>query len=343
MKLLSISTDRKIFEEESAVRARMTTYGACFEELHVIVFAKKRLGFEKTQIAENVWAYPTNSSSRWLYIWDAIRLARDIESDVITTQDPFETGYVGMKVSKEKHIPLHVQVHTDFFSAGFQKHSFLNRIRLVIAERVIRRADRIRVVSEHIRNRITRHFKPKAEISILPIFVNIERYRDLAKVSHEKFELLFVGRLESEKRPYWALAALEHLREKGVDAHLTFVGGGALMKGLKRQAGEHVTFIGYDDPLPHYAKADMVLVPSLYEGYGMVMVEASMTQIPVVATDVGVAKEIGVHIAPHDIEGFSETVWQCYSEKCPPASFTYFYESEADYVEKWCDDIKKTL
>jgi glycosyltransferase involved in cell wall biosynthesis len=343
MKVLSIGTDRGIFDAASTVRKRMVQYAACFGELHVIVFSTKQSGFKKTQIAENAWVYPTQSFSRLLYIFDAIRIAENIQCDVVTTQDPFETGYVGMKVSKKKNIPLHVQVHTDFLSAGFQKHSFLNRIRFVLSEKVIAHAARIRVVSAALRERIVHRFQPQAEISVLPIYIDIERYKNIERVPHEKVELLFVGRLESEKRPYWALAALEHVRNEGVDAHLTFVGDGSLKKGLMEQGREHVSFAGHTDPLPYYAQADMLLVPSVYEGYGMVMVEASAAGISVVATDVGVAEEVGAYIAPHTIDGFAESVSSALSSNYVPEPFSYLYENEEAYVQQWCEDVKKTV
>lgn len=44
-----ISTDRKIFEENSFVRSRITQYGELFEELHVIVFSMNKLGFKKSK------------------------------------------------------------------------------------------------------------------------------------------------------------------------------------------------------------------------------------------------------------------------------------------------------
>src|SRR3989344_7606147 len=98
MKVLMISTDRKIFEDGSAVRARMIEYGKLFDELHIVVFTKRNLNV-KIQISKNVFAYPTNSLSRFLYIFDAIKIGASIikncklkiENCVITTQDPFET------------------------------------------------------------------------------------------------------------------------------------------------------------------------------------------------------------------------------------------------------------
>ena len=78
LKVLMIGSDRKLFEEGSAVVERIKGYGALVEELHIIVFALKSLGFTDKRIAPNVWIYPTNSFSRWLYIYDAASLGKKI-------------------------------------------------------------------------------------------------------------------------------------------------------------------------------------------------------------------------------------------------------------------------
>ena len=96
MKVVMISTDRKAFEEGSEVRRRFELYGSLVEELHIIVFAKKKLGFEKEQITQNTFLYPTNSSNVLRYMSDAQKIGKAIKDvDLVTTQDPFETGIVG--------------------------------------------------------------------------------------------------------------------------------------------------------------------------------------------------------------------------------------------------------
>src|SRR3989338_8382597 len=98
MKVLSIGSDRKLFEEGSAVRARVAEYASLFEKLHIIVFNTGV--FAKTQIAPNAWLYPTNSWNMWFYVWGAVRVGSsiirnwklEIRNCVITSQDPFECG-----------------------------------------------------------------------------------------------------------------------------------------------------------------------------------------------------------------------------------------------------------
>ena len=63
LRVLFISYEREVFEEGSRTQALYIAYGASFEEVHVIVFTEASYTFSGLQIAENVWVYPTNTTS----------------------------------------------------------------------------------------------------------------------------------------------------------------------------------------------------------------------------------------------------------------------------------------
>ena len=87
IRVISIGTDRKVFEEGSAVRERLLKQRALFLELHIIVFTSRFDEYSVQQIG-NLWLYPTNSLSRWLYIRDAVSLARAIITQRAMTARP---------------------------------------------------------------------------------------------------------------------------------------------------------------------------------------------------------------------------------------------------------------
>src|SRR3954465_14763894 len=99
MNVISIGTDRKIFEAGSAVRQRMIDYGAKIGSLHIIIFTRTMHCFKAQKISQTVSIYPTNSFSRLLYMSNALKIAKRVitvermsrENTVVTTQDPFET------------------------------------------------------------------------------------------------------------------------------------------------------------------------------------------------------------------------------------------------------------
>lgn len=76
-----------------------------------------------------------------------------------------------------------------------------------------------------------------------------------------------------------------------------------------------VRFLGYvsDPDLPWlYAGATLFLYPSLYEGFGIPVVEAMACGVPVVTSDIPVCREIAgdsaVYLAPTDVEGWAEAI-----------------------------------
>ena len=112
--------------------------------------------------------------------------------------------------------------------------------------------------------------------------------------------LLFVGRLDAVKNIDILLAAMALARSRGPTAVLDIVGAGPLEPDLKRLTSAlgldgHVTFLG---ALPHAAVIDRMasaaalVLPSRYEGFPMVLLEAWAVGLPVVVTAVGAVPQV---------------------------------------------------
>jgi glycosyltransferase involved in cell wall biosynthesis len=314
MRILMISTDRGLFEEGSDVRGRHIDYGELVSELHIIVFAKKELNLEKESIAKNVTLYPTNSSSIWRYIPDAVRIGKKLESmDLVTTQDPAESGLAGLKLARYFKVPLQIQIHADMFDPYFLKHSVLNLLRTIIAKYTLARADCIRVVSKRLYDSVValRIKDIEAKTVILPIFVDVQRFMsatpkfDLRK-KYPKFKkiILVLGRLEPEKNVDLAIESMREIVKNIPNAGLIIVGDGSKHLALERKSADMegiVVFEGWqEDRISYYKGADLLLVTSHYEGYGMVIVEALASGLPVLSLDVGVAREAGAVVVDEE-------------------------------------------
>jgi D-inositol-3-phosphate glycosyltransferase len=182
----------------------------------------------------------------------------------------------------------------------------------VSSERVTIAASRhIIVATEKEKQEIMLYYGAEsAKISVIPCGVNMELFRPFDKESArqrlglgaEKI-LLFVGRIDPLKGIDRLLESIPLI--KGHDnLHLIVIGGDAGSKEeiekLYNQAvslgiSDQVTFRGIvkQEVLPYYySVADVCVVPSYYESFGLVPLEALACGTPVIATDVGDLKNI---------------------------------------------------
>ena len=362
MKLLSISTDRTIFEEASAVRQRMAAYSQGLEELDIIVFKKGKAkhaniigkldgrGGDASQsdeipIALNCWAYSTRSRSKLAYPFDAIRLGRFLVEkrglDHITVQDASLTAMAGVSLKKQFGLPLEIQVHEDI---GARQYPFniTNKVRKALALSYLPKADSIRVVSERIKKYLVDIVGiDENKITIRPIPVDVAAIKS-APVDprfdlHKKYPhftkiILMASRLEKEKNIGLALRAFKEVLQKIPGAGLVIVGQGSQGSKLKKTAKKlglnteaatlsysnartylnaSAIFEGWADRaalVSYYKTADLFLNTSLFEGYGMALVEAQAAGCPIVSTDVGVAREAGARLTGWDAGGAAHAI-----------------------------------
>jgi len=311
-----LSTDRRIAEPGSAVRARMEAYGDFLGELHIILFSPASSSLKNPEkISPKAWLYPTNSFSRWLYVRDAVWISRSILNSfsraersefVVSCQDPFETGLVGKRLKRLFGIRLHIQVHTDIAASDFRK-SFKNKARLIIARGVLAVADRVRAVSKTAALSLEKYYGVSASrIDVLPIFVDVlaiknglEQSPDIS-LKYQQFEkkVLSVSRLEKEKDLDTFISVADILYKKDPSIGFIIVGDGRDRTRLNRRVKllgleKNVVFAFWqNDPLPYFKMADIFLLTSRYEGYGLALIEAAAAGLPIVTTRVGIASEL---------------------------------------------------
>jgi len=349
MNVLMISTDRTLFTLGSPARLRIEEYANVLGKLSVIVYTPK--GFTRL-IGEKLSLYPTNSFSRIAYVSDAVRIGTKLSApDVVSAQDPFETGLAGITIARSFAAPLHVQVHTNFLARGFLSQHFpLNMVRRAIAWYVIRNAARIRTVSELIMKAIEEKYHPSASVSVLPIFTDLEKYQHIPRTHHPRYKtaLLVVSRLEREKRIDVALQAFKKALDQGFDLGLIIVGTGTEERKLKHLAKGlgiegRVEFVGYQNNLiPYYGMADLLLYPGAsYEGFGLAVIEALSAGVPVLSRDVGISREAGAHIAEGDF-GDALVAWLRTGERGGQLRYTP-YANKAEYLRKFQEDLALSI
>ena len=130
--------------------------------------------------------------------------------------------------------------------------------------------------------------------------------------------VLFVGRLAEQKGVRYLVEAMAHMRAQAAEVCLVGDGPerGMLEEQVRRHGLEHrVSFLGFQ---PHetipalMATADLLVLPSIYEELGSVLVEGMHAGLPIVATDTGgisdAVGDAGVLVPPRDPESLAEAL-----------------------------------
>ena len=307
MRVLSIGSERNLFVKNSDAQKRIQEYGMLFNELHIIIFANKNLGYKNINVSNNIFLYPTNHKYKISYLWHIYKIANLLitshKFSVITVQDPFGSGFAGWFLKLKYKLPLQIQIHTDLLSPYFWQESWKNKGQVLLAKFLLPRADGIRVVSERIKDSLNSRFLiSDSKITVLPVFVDVKKIQS-AKIKinlHEKypdqFIILMASRLTKEKNIGMAIEAMRDIIKKYPNALLLIVGDGPEENKLKAQSlglEANIIFEPWtSDLVSYYKTADLFLATSNYEGYGRTVIESMAAGLPAVMTDVGLAGEI---------------------------------------------------
>ena len=134
-------------------------------------------------------------------------------------------------------------------------------------------------------------------IKIIPNGVDSKKFYVWGRTPHIKneFVILSVGRLEKIKGHKYLVEAFAEIKKKIPGARLTLIGNGSERKNLEAQAVSlgvrgDIEFQGElsHDKLPeYYSRADIFVMPSIQEGFGIAIIEAMASGVPVIATKAG--------------------------------------------------------
>jgi phosphatidylinositol alpha-mannosyltransferase len=152
-------------------------------------------------------------------------------------------------------------------------------------------------VSEPARGFVNRYF-PEFQLQVIPNGIDVDTYRPgLAPIRHlrdDKLNILFVGRLEKRKGLGDLLRAYRAVKPRVPRSRLIIVGDGPLRGRVESYATRHrlpdVVIAGFvpDSVKPrYYCSADVFCAPATgAESFGVVLLEALASGLPVVATEV---------------------------------------------------------
>ncbi len=277
------------------------------EERHgVIVHRVREPEFPKDVNAFVRWVDAMNTDMREL----GAELCERFEFDVVHSHDWLVAGASEMVARRFEH-PWLTTVHATEFGRhqGWVQHHPQSHIHAV-ERAMVRRADRVITCSHYMRSHVSAVFGVSpARVTVIPNGIDP---RDLEPVVSDLSGLrarfadpserlvLLVGRLVYEKGFHLALDALAPVIRRLGDVRFVVAGTGTAEAELKRQARRlrltrHGTFLGWvgDDMLHSlYRVADLCIVPSIYEPFGLVALEAMASGCLCVVADTGGLREV---------------------------------------------------
>jgi D-inositol-3-phosphate glycosyltransferase len=242
------------------------------------------------------------------------------------------SGWVGQRIARRWDVPLVQTFHT----LGVLKNATLAPgdhpeppLRLAAEERIARAADRVLVLTCGEARLLHRTYGLSgSRLTVVPAGVDLARFGPRSGPRRPgPPRLLFVGRLQPLKGPDVAVRTLAEVRRTVADATLKIVGGASGAAGgltsphrlhaLAEELGvaDAVTIepaVDQGDLADYYRDADVVLVPSRSETFGLVALEAQACGTPVVAADVPGLEAVvgagGMLVAGHDPAEHAEAV-----------------------------------
>jgi glycogen(starch) synthase len=292
------------------------------EEVHLIACAGDK--GEAREIVNGIHVYrvePFNLSAPDLPTWvlqfnlsiveHVVPLVNSLAAiDLIHAHD-WLVAYAGRVLKHAFKVPLIATIHATEYGRNQGLHNDLQRYISDVEWWLIYEAWRVIVCSRYMEKELQRVFQtPPDKLRVVPNGVDMKRYqqsdqplsRSLFAAPDEQI-VLFVGRLVQEKGVHVLIDAAPKILHYYSKAKFIIAGRGPAEGYLKNKAvdlgiADRCYFTGYIDDRTRdflYREASCAVFPSLYEPFGMVVLEAMAAMTPVAVADVGGLSEIVVH------------------------------------------------
>lgn len=272
---------------------------------------------------------------KYLYFTKIIKMRKDIEAKfelsktkVIHAHSLFSDGGVAYELYKKYRIPYIVAVRSTDVNQYFKKAKHLKPY----AMQILKNSSSIVFLSESYRDNVIKTYVTKKlaaetmeKSTIIPNGVigfwlnNVYTDRPQFDFEKEVFELIFVGRIKKRKNIESVIKVSNELRNRtGKRVNLSIIGAIDDLEYYKylTSIGEF-NYKGYCKPeelMKYYRSADIFVMPSINETFGLVYIEAMSQGLPVIYTKGqgfdGQFEEgdVGYAVKPHDYNDICEKI-----------------------------------
>ncbi len=240
----------------------------------------------------------------------AKKIAREEKFDIIYTHDwlSFRAGIESKKISNKPHI-AHIHA-TEFDRCGGDN---VNKKIAVIEKEGLQTADCVIAVSKYTKDIIVNKYEiPEEKVSVVYNGIDKEDFPEYNTKSERLKNLkdngtkiiLFVGRLTLQKGLDYFLSAAKKSLEYNDNMIFVIAGTGDMENQIIRQVSEmgisdKVLFMGFvrgDELQDAYKMADLYIMPSVSEPFGITALEAMLHSTPVMVSNQSGVSEVATHV-----------------------------------------------
>jgi len=280
----------------------------------------------------------------------AAQLARSEQFDVVHAHD-WMTYPAAVAVAAMSGKPLIVHVHSTEFDRSGEN---VNQMIYDIERKGMEQADKVIAVSHFTRNIIISRYGISGEkVEVVYNGVEHNPKSALAETHINKDEkiVLFLGRITMQKGPEYFLAAAKKVLEIMDNVKFVMVGSGDLMHRAIEMAaglgiGHKVLFTGFlrgEDVQKIYKMADLYVMPSVSEPFGIAPLEALGHDVPVIISKQSGVSEVLTHALKVDFWDVNEIANKIIAVlKYPPLGITLRQHGNFEVRKlRWIDSAAK--
>ncbi len=294
-----------------------TELGKALADLgHEIHFIAYSMPFRLGHVTENIFFHEVNVNVYPLFEYPPYSLALTSKMVDVAKFEQLDILHVHYAIphatsavlardilAKQRiHVPVVTTLHgTDITIVG-QDPSFAPVVNYSINE-----SNGVTSVSKYLQQETFQHFNVDRDIEVIPNFIDTERFVRMNK-SHFKQALcpdgekvlVHVSNFRPVKRPGDVVHVFHRLRTEGLPVKLLLVGDGPDRMPTQRLARElgvydDIRFLGKQEPIEEILSiADVFIMPSGSETFGLAALEAMACSVPVVSSDIGGLPELNI-------------------------------------------------
>lgn len=214
---------------------------------------------------------------------------KKIKPDIIHSHSP-DLGFILSFTCKLYKIPIINQCHGVSFS--YKQSTSAKRI----IEKFCLKYSKFNKIITVDKNSLSSFKKINIKnVIYMPNGVELEKFNEEKKKNTNKTIFLFVGRLEKQKGLMYLIEAINILKAKDSKFEVHLIGEGSEEVYLKKlvskfDSKKYIKFLGgktFQEIAAYYTDSDVFILPSIWEGFPLTLLEAWAARLPVIITNVG--------------------------------------------------------